>query len=748
MEDDRSSSPDSSPSFCKSEIPVWSVVDSLLGLNPTPSPSVPWAAPLTLPLPSPSPPPCRSRCRPPPRSRRRNNLHRWPRRTSRSPLFPRTSSPGLSVGRPSSSRTGSGRGSGPVKGTLGSTRHRGPTTGARDRAVMKVCSSRASVDRIRMGIGRVLVGIARGRAGGMGLRCRTDLTRSRHAGAVAFAVAVAGRKKRRDFLGEEQVLIILCQALEKTITLQSEDLSSCVTIVRTFSMKKQAEELMHTWPLKLLDVVRIKAEDIIIRIKYISKMVVRCSKNTSVDGKRLEKATNNYDESGIIGRGGSGVVYKGNLSDTNRAVAIKKSKTVDESQIELFINEVFILSQINHSNVVKLLGCCLETQVPLLVYEYVTNGTLFDHIHGPLLSWNHRLRIASETAAALAYLHSAVSTPIIHQDVKSANILLDENYTAKVANFGASRLVPMDKAHLTTLVLATSGKSDVYSFGVVLVELLTGKKPVFFDRFEKAEGNLSIYFILAMEGNRLLEMLDAQLVVDGASMVLPNVPFTRPDPLPLPVLLELGLPADKPGPEGSGLCGETNGGGCFSSLIWAADDNEIDKEEEEGKGEGESAGRPKGRREMESGSGRGGNQPRTRQESPICRSRATNRAKKSDRLPLLEVSLDVSSREAWFFLSHRLQPIVSVAGGACHKSLSSDVREMLSSYETAYLGTHGEDILDEAIAFTSKHLKALIPNLNLHLARWVGSASSSKSANGDAGNDANIVSLSIEDDFL
>ncbi|KAL6013055.1 hypothetical protein ACLOJK_003545 [Asimina triloba] len=249
--------------------------------------------------------------------------------------------------------------------------------------------------------------------------------------------------------------------------------------------------------------------------------------------KELEKATNNYDKSGIIGRGGSGMVYKGNLSDTNRAVAIKKSKTVDESQIELFVNEVFILSQINHRNVVKLLGCCLETQVPLLVYEYVTNGTLFDHIHGPLLSWNHRLRIASETAAALAYLHSAASTPIIHRDVKSANILLDENYTAKVADFGASRLVPMDKAHLTTLVLGTSGyldpeylltsqlteKSDVYSFGVVLVELLTGKKPVFFDRFEKAERNLSIYFILAMEENRLLEILDAQLVADGARMV-------------------------------------------------------------------------------------------------------------------------------------------------------------------------------------------------------------------------------------
>ncbi|KAJ4700823.1 Wall-associated receptor kinase [Melia azedarach] len=246
--------------------------------------------------------------------------------------------------------------------------------------------------------------------------------------------------------------------------------------------------------------------------------------------EELQKATNNYAEDRIIGRGGFGTVFIGFLTD-NSAIAIKKSKIVDQSQVEQFVNEVVVLSQINHRNVVRLLGCCLETEVPLLVYEFVSNGTLFEHIHNKekflALSWENRLKIAAEIAEVLSYLHSAASTPIIHRDVKSSNILLDDNYTAKVSDFGASKLVPMDETQLSTMVQGTLGyldpeylhtsqlteKSDVYSFGVVLVELLTGKKALLFDRPEEHR-SLANYFLSSLNENCFFEILENHVVTD------------------------------------------------------------------------------------------------------------------------------------------------------------------------------------------------------------------------------------------
>ncbi|XP_044476139.1 putative wall-associated receptor kinase-like 16 [Mangifera indica] len=247
--------------------------------------------------------------------------------------------------------------------------------------------------------------------------------------------------------------------------------------------------------------------------------------------EELQKATDNYDDSRIIGQGGFGTVYKGFLTDSS-SVAIKKSKIIDKNQTEQFVNEVVVLSQINHRNVVRLLGCCLETEVPLLVYEFVNNGTLFEHIHNkdkaPNISWETRLRIAAETAGVLFYLHSAAATPIIHRDVKSANILLDHNFTAKVSDFGTSKLVAIDETQLSTVVQGTLGyldpeylhtsqlteKSDVYSFGVVLVELLTGKKALW---FEKPEGQRSLvmYFLTSLKQGCLFEILENHILKDG-----------------------------------------------------------------------------------------------------------------------------------------------------------------------------------------------------------------------------------------
>lgn len=246
----------------------------------------------------------------------------------------------------------------------------------------------------------------------------------------------------------------------------------------------------------------------------------------------LKKATDDFHEGRILGEGGQGTVYKGTVMN-NRTVAIKKAKMLDRSQVDEFINEVIVLSQINHKNVVKLLGCCLETELPLLVYEFVDNGTLSEHLHGnrqgsTLSSWRARLRIAAETAGALSYLHSDASIPIVHRDVKSTNILLDENYTAKVSDFGASRLMPSDQTQLSTLVQGTLGyldpeyfhsgqltdKSDVYSFGVVLAEMLTGMKAISFHKPEK-ERNLSMYFVLSVKEDRCLEIIDGRILSEG-----------------------------------------------------------------------------------------------------------------------------------------------------------------------------------------------------------------------------------------
>ncbi|KAK0581797.1 hypothetical protein LWI29_018151 [Acer saccharum] len=245
------------------------------------------------------------------------------------------------------------------------------------------------------------------------------------------------------------------------------------------------------------------------------------------NSKELDKATDHFNVDRILGRGGQGTVYKGMLAD-GKIIAVKKPKAIDERKIEEFINEVAILSQINHRNVVKLLGCCLEIEIPLLVYEFIPNGTLYQYLHAQNeefpLTWERRLQIAVEVAGALSYLHSTASLPIYHRDVKSANILLDDKYRAKVADFGTSRSIAIDQTHVTTKVQGTFGyldpeyfrssqftdKSDVYSFGVVLLELLTGQKPIISIGLKEGK-SLVDHFMDSMQEDNLFDILDPQV---------------------------------------------------------------------------------------------------------------------------------------------------------------------------------------------------------------------------------------------
>eukprot|EP01018_Ginkgo_biloba_P012136 Gb_13308 [translate_table: standard] len=250
--------------------------------------------------------------------------------------------------------------------------------------------------------------------------------------------------------------------------------------------------------------------------------------------KELERATKGFAPSEKLGNGACGTVYAGKLLDGS-LVAVKRIHYGSTQGTQQVINEVNVLSTVRHRNLVRLLGCCIEMGSPLLVYEFVPNGTLAEHLQrerGEGLNWLKRITVATETARAIAYLHSTITPPIYHRDVKSSNILLDYEFNAKVADFGLSRLGLTEGSHISTVPQGTPGyldpeyhqnfhlsdKSDVYSFGVVLIEIITAMKPVDFSR-NKKEVNLAALALSKIGSNCLDDIIDPFLQVQKQPLV-------------------------------------------------------------------------------------------------------------------------------------------------------------------------------------------------------------------------------------
>ncbi|CAA0827259.1 Protein kinase superfamily protein [Striga hermonthica] len=235
----------------------------------------------------------------------------------------------------------------------------------------------------------------------------------------------------------------------------------------------------------------------------------------------LELATNRFSKEHVIGEGGYGVVYRGQLINGTPVAVKKLLNNLGQAEKEFRV-EVEAIGHVRHKNLVRLLGYCIEGTHRMLVYEYVNNGNLEQWLHGGMrhhgfLTWEARMKVLLGTAKALAYLHEAIEPKVVHRDIKSSNILIDEEFNAKVSDFGLAKLLGAGKTHITTRVMGTFGyvapeyantgllneKSDVYSFGVLLLEAITGRDPVDYAR-PAPEVNL-VDWLKMMVGNRRSE---------------------------------------------------------------------------------------------------------------------------------------------------------------------------------------------------------------------------------------------------
>ncbi|KAJ8443749.1 hypothetical protein Cgig2_029654 [Carnegiea gigantea] len=245
----------------------------------------------------------------------------------------------------------------------------------------------------------------------------------------------------------------------------------------------------------------------------------------------LCEATKNFALQNLIGEGGFGRVYKGYIHDLHQVVAVKQLDRNGFQGNREFLVEVLMLSLLHHPNLVNLVGYCAEGQQRLLVYEYMANGSLEDHLldlppQKTALDWTIRMKIAEGAARGLEYLHETANPPVIYRDFKASNILLDENFQPKLSDFGLAKLGPTgDQTHVLTRVMGTYGycapeyaatghltvKSDVYSFGVVLLEIITGRRVLDMTRLSEEQNLIRWAQPLFRDKSRFHLMADPKL---------------------------------------------------------------------------------------------------------------------------------------------------------------------------------------------------------------------------------------------